>query len=133
MEPVITTPPVSQKYETLNNVTFACIAVGNPRPVIQWELNRNMLNNRSDSDGIKILIIQTTMGNCIISDPPSHCETSSLLKIFNLQFSDSGEYTCNASNNVGTITQSAMLTALGKFALLAICSNVNIAIYVLQH
>ena len=113
MGPVITTSPVSQKYETLNNVTFTCIAVGNPPPAIQWELNRNMLNNRSDSDGIKILITHSTMGNCAITDPFSHCEIYSMLKIFNVQFSDSGEYTCNASNNAGTITRSATLTVIG--------------------
>ena len=128
MAPVITTPPVSQQNRTLNNVTFACTVIGNPRPMIQWKLNENMLNNRSDSDGIKILIIQTTMGNCVILDPPSHCETSSTLTIFNVQFSDSGEYTCNANNNAGTVTRSATLNVIGMILLHNLFFNTTVVL-----
>ena len=113
MAPNITTPPKSQVIITLSNVTFTCAAVANPQAVIQWELHGNVLSNHSDSHGIKILIVQQKMGDCRIIDPPSDCEVSSTLEIFNIQPADSGEYTCNASNVAGISTKSAVLTVTG--------------------
>ena len=110
---VITTQPISQVSQATSNVTFTCAAIANPRALIQWIFNGNVLRNMSDTDGTKYLITNETEGNCAITDPPSQCETSSTLEIFNTQPSDSGEYTCNASNVAGASIESAELIITG--------------------
>ena len=108
---------MSQVSQTTNSVTFTCSANANPRALIQWIFNGNVLRNMSDTDGTKYLITNETEGNCAITDPPSQCETSSTLEIFNTQPADSGEYTCNASNAVGTSIESAELTIIGNITI----------------
>ena len=112
---------MSQVIQAANNVTFTCAANANPRALIQWIFNGNVLRNMSDTDGTKYLITNETEGNCAITDPPSQCETSSTLEIFNTQPSDSGEYTCNASNVAGASIESAELTINGKTTFYMFC------------
>ena len=115
VQPNITTQPISQVIKATNSVTFTCVANGNPRPLIQWIFNGNVLRNMSDINETKYLITNETEGNCTITDSPNQCETSSTLEIFNTQPADSGEYTCNASNAAGASIGSAELTIIGKF------------------
>lgn len=115
MKPAITVPLVDQINKELSNVLFTCVAIANPPAVINWKLNGNPLNNRSDSNGIKISITQNTIGDCMITNPPSHCETCGTLKIFNIQQSDGGRYICEAENDAGNITKSALLIVIGKY------------------
>ena len=111
VKPVITTKPMSQSSKATNNVTFTCAANAIPRAIIQWKFNGNILKS---IDVTKYLITNKTEGNCAITDPPSQCETSSTLGIFTTQPADSGEYTCDASNEKGTSTITAELTIIGK-------------------
>ena len=97
-----------------NNITFICVVNANPQAIIQWIFNGSVLRNMSDTDGTKYLITNETEGNCAITDPPSQCETSSTLEIFNTQPADSGEYTCNAINAVGASIESAELIITGN-------------------
>ena len=114
VKPIISTQPMFQSSQSTNNITFTCVANANPRALIQWIFNGNVLRNMSDTDGTKYLITNETEGNCAITDPPSQCETSSTLEIFNTQPADSGEYTCIASNVAGTSIESAELTVTGN-------------------
>ena len=112
---------MTQVSQATNNVTFTCAANANPRALIQWIFNGNVLRNMSDTDGTKYLITNETEGNCAITDPPSQCETSSTLEIFNTQPADSGEYTCNASNPAGASIESAELHITGNTKFHMIC------------
>ena len=112
MTPIITTSPVDQVKKATTDVTFTCTAISNPRAVIWWSFNGNVLNTRSDSNGIKILTVQEAVGDCTVT---SQCEISSTLNIFNVQPADSGEYICNISNAAGFSTESAAnLTVIGN-------------------
>ena len=106
---------MSQVSKTTTNVTFTCVANANPRAVIKWSFNGNVLRNISDTDGSRYYITTGAEGNCLVTHPPSQCETSSTLEIVNTQLADSGEYTCNASNAAGATIVSANLTVTSKF------------------
>ena len=121
VKPIVTTQPMSQVIQATNNVTFTCAANANPRALIQWIFNGNVLRNMLDTDGTKYLITNETEGNCAITDPPSQCETSSTLQIFDTQPADSGEYTCNASNAAGASIESAELNITGNTKFHMIC------------
>ena len=107
--PSITRPPSSQKAEASNNISFICVANAKPWAAIQWIKNGNLLSNTTT-----MKISSTTMGNCTITDPPDQCVTSSTLTIFNTQPSDSGAYTCNATNEAGYVGKKARLIVVGK-------------------
>ena len=127
VKPVVTIPPMSQISKETANVTFTCVANANPRAVIQWRFNGNVLRNISDTDGNRYYITNETKGNCLVTDPPSQCETSSTLEIVNTQLADSGVYTCNASNAAGTGTVSANLTVTGnQYMHLHTCVDFNL-------
>ena len=106
--PSISTSPSNQIAGASSNVSYNCIANANPQATIQWIKNENLLSNTTS-----IIISSTTMGNCTITDPPDQCVTSSTLRIFNTQPSDSGVYTCNATNEVGYVGENATLTVTG--------------------
>ena len=112
VKPVITTQPMSQSSIATNNVIFTCVVANAiPRAIIQWKFNGNALRS---IDGTKYMITNEAEGNCAITNPLSRCETSSTLEIFNTQPADSGEYTCNASNEKGASTVTAELTIIGN-------------------
>ena len=97
------------------DVNFTCTATGKPQAVISWLINNNeMISNNSLSDGgISVIITNSIIGNCNITDPPSQCVSSSTLQILNTRAVDSGEYTCVASNGVGSATAKLHLTVIG--------------------
>ena len=114
MIPIITIPPLNDVSEVLKDITSNCVAIGNPRAVIQWKKNGKLLSNISLGNIPKILITNSTVGDCTITDPPSHCKTISTLKIFSTQYDDNGEYICTASNMAGSTSQSAVFTVIGN-------------------
>ena len=88
------------------NVNFSCVTTGTPQAVISWLRNNNVLisSNSLSDGGVPVVISNSVMGNCTITDPPSQCVSSSTLQILNTRAVDSGEYTCIASNEVGRDT-----------------------------
>ncbi len=75
--PVITSHPVSQSAnQGDNNIFFTVTASGDPAPTYQWRRNGSVLNG----------------------------ETGSTLELDNVSPSDSGTYTVDVSNAVGTVT-----------------------------
>ena len=63
----------------------------------------------------KFTITDSTQGDCIITNPPSDCMTTSRLDIADNVPNDSGEYVCTAINVVGNDIASASLTVNGKY------------------
>ena len=102
-------PPSSQIAEASGNISFVCVA--SSRATIHWVKNENLLSNTTT-----VIISSTTMGSCTITDPPDQCVTSSTLRIFDTQPSDSGVYTCNATNEAGYVEKTATLSVIGMYA-----------------
>jgi len=89
--PIITVPPKDSAVVLGGNVTFTCIAIGIPSPIITWS---------SDSNASVPATSNTVSGE----------STSSTLTLNNLMLSDFNQsYTCNASNEHGTTSESAVL------------------------
>ena len=90
-------------------------ATGTPRAVISWLRNNNVLisSNSLSDGGVPVIITNSTIGNCSITDPPSQCVSSSTLQILNTRAVDSGEYTCVATNEAGRDTEAANLIVNG--------------------
>ena len=107
--PSIITSPKSFTAITQSNVTFTCVAAAKPRAVIQWIRDENVLNNSSNNETVKYIIVNKSHGDCAFTDPPTGCLYQSELLIINVASSDSGEYICSAANKVGNVTYNATL------------------------
>ena len=116
--PVITQPPVDRNITSGDDVNFTCTATGKPRAVISWLRNNNeVISNNSLSDGgVPVIITNSIMGNCTITDPPSQCVSSSRLQILNTRAVDSGVYSCFATNEAGNVTNEGNLIINGKLS-----------------
>ena len=86
------------------NVTFLCQAVGEPVPDISWYFNDVMINVSDNSS--KYMIVSRSL---------NITTTENTLTVYNVTSSDVGTYTCNASNIIGRVTSSAILTVTSKF------------------
>ena len=82
-----------------DTASFTCQATGEPVPTISWYFNDVLLVN-----GMKHMI-------SVSSNTTSN---SSTLTIMNVQSSDVGTYTCNATNVVSTDNSSGVLTVNGE-------------------
>ena len=87
-----------------DNVTFLCQAVGEPVPDISWYFNDVMINV---SDNSSKYMIESRSLNITT--------TENTLTVYNVASSDVGTYTCNASNTIGSVTRSGILTVTSKF------------------
>ena len=106
----------SLSVTSLTSVPIACTTTGKPRAVISWFRNNNEVMNNSLSDGgVPVIITNSIMGNCTITDPPSQCVSSSTLQILNTRSVDSGEYTCVATNVAGSDDGTAKLIVNGEW------------------
>ena len=114
--PHFTVPPTNATITSGEDVNFTCTATGKPRAVISWLRNNNeVINNNSLSDGgVPVIITNSAIGNCSITDPPSQCVSSSTLQILKTRAVDSGEYSCVANNVAGSDAGAAQLIVNGK-------------------
>ena len=97
-----------------DNVSFTCQATGAPVPNISWYFNDNPVDNINILKyAISMSIINTTTINIT-------------LIIMNVQSSNVGTYTCNATNVVSTDTSSGVLTVNGE---LLLCTTTTNSIY----
>ena len=86
-----------------DTASFTCQATGEPVPTISWYFNGNLLANGTEYM-ITIMSLNTTTIN-------------NTLTIMNVQSSDVGTYTCNATNVVSSDTNSGVLTVNGELLL----------------
>ena len=79
--------------------SFTCQADGDPLPTIRWYFNGAPLD---ESNTAKYMITERQISTTINLD------------IMNVQSSDVGTYTCNATNVVSSDTSSGVLTVNGE-------------------
>ena len=87
-----------------NTAVFYCNATAKPVANIKWLrdgsiLNRSQINVTYSTDG----------KDCNDDNPNNQCTSYSVLRIFNTQPADSGQYVCNASNQYGNDSRSIKL------------------------
>ena len=95
-----------------DNALFTCQATGEPVPTITWYFNGTLLVN-----GLQHMISLMSLNTTTIS---------STLTVMNVQSSDVGTYTCNATNVVSSDTSSGVLTVNGEVLIHVHISIVNI-------
>ena len=88
--------------EGRDKVIFTCQAVGEPVPDISWYFN--VIINVSDNSS-KYMIVSRSL---------NITTTENTLTVYNVTSSDVGNYTCNASNIIGSVTSSGILTDTSK-------------------
>ena len=94
---------VMDRTENEGNIaSFSCQATGEPVPTISWYFNDVPVDV---TNTVKYTVISTSPGQ-------------SSLRINNVQSSDVGTYTCNATNVVSSDTSSGVLTVNGEFPFL---------------
>ena len=101
----LVTPTISPEVsdQTQNEggtVSFTCQATGEPAPTISWYFNNDWLVN-----GTTHTISETSANTTTINNT---------LTIMNVESSDVGTYTCNATNVVSSDTSSGILTVNGE-------------------
>ena len=91
---------MDQSRNESDTASFTCQATGEPVPTISWYFNGDLLVN-----GMERMILVTSLNSTT---------NSSTLTIMNIQSSDVGTYTCNATNVVSNDTSSGILTVNGE-------------------
>ena len=100
---MINSEVMDQTQNEGDTTSFTCQATGEPVPIISWYFNGALLVNGMEHM-ISIMALNTTTIN-------------STLTVMNVQSSDVGTYTCNATNIVSTDTSSGVLTVNGELLL----------------
>ena len=80
--------------------SFTCQAIGEPVPIISWYFNGTRL-----ADGATHTISEISINTTTIN---------STLTIMNVESSDVGTYTCNATNIISSDTSYGVLTVNGE-------------------
>ena len=94
--------------------SYTCQADGEPLPTISWYFNGDPLGPANST-------------KYMFTDRPVAKAVMSILNIRNLEASDAGTYTCDATNVVSNDTSSGVLTVNGEYTVFK--SNYNIAIH----
>ena len=95
---------MDQAQNEEDTASFTCQATGDPLPTISWYFNGVLLVNGIEHMILTMLLNTTTINNT--------------LTIMNVQSSDVGTYTCNATNVVSTDTSSGVLTVNGELSII---------------
>ena len=95
---------IYQAQDEGDMVSFICQATGAPVPIISWYFNGASINESNTMKyTISMISLNTTINNT--------------LTIMDVQSSDVGTYTCNATNVVSSDTSSGVLTVNGELLL----------------
>ena len=92
---------MDQTHNEGDTASFTCQADGEPLPTISWYFNDIPLD---ESDTSKYTITDRHLDTFVMD----------ILNIMNVQSSDVGTYTCNATNVVSSDTSSGVLTVNGE-------------------
>ena len=85
------------------SVTFICQITAEPISDISWYFNDVMINVSDNSS--KYMIVSRSL---------NITTTENTLTVYNVTSSNVGTYTCNASNIIGSVTSSGILTVTSK-------------------
>ena len=97
---------MNQAINEGNTASFTCQATSEPVSVISWYYNGELVNNEPDINKYNTSQSSLTVATII-----------NTLIITNVQSSDVGTYTCNATNVVSNYTSSGVLTVNGELLL----------------
>ena len=97
---VINVAVKSQAYHIGQTALFSCQATGEPVPFIEWYYNGAKVNT-------------TSFLKYSLSSPISPNYADSTLIVLNVTSMDTGTYTCNATNVVGSAVSKAQLRING--------------------
>ena len=89
-----------------DTASFTCQATGEPVPTIIWYFNGTSVSNNTDVNKYEVSVIEVNATTI-----------SSTLTIMNVQSSDVGTYTCNATNVVSSDTSYGVLTVNSELLL----------------
>ena len=106
VSPSVSPKVMDQIQNEGDTASFTCQATGEPVPTISWYFNGTLLVN-----GMEHMISMISLNTITIN---------STLTIMNVQSSDVGTYTCNATNVVSTDNSSGVLTVNGELPMLAL-------------
>ena len=101
--PTITSQLMDQTENESAIASYTCQADGEPPPTISWYFNGDQLG---PANSTKYMFTGRFQATSIMS----------ILNIRNLEASDAGIYTCNATNVVSTDASSGVLTVNGECA-----------------
>ena len=102
--PLITTPPVNVTVVAPDEAVFTCSAEGFPLPSVSWR--------RFNTNGLEIVL--TEGGNIMVSNSSTTFTTTSNLTLSPTDHTLNGVYACTATNDVGSVNASAVLTVNGE-------------------
>ena len=103
--PDISLEVLDQRVFEGDTAYFACQTTGEPVPTITWYFSGTLVD---EANTLKYTISMMSLNTTTIS---------STLTIMNVQSSDVGTYTCNATNVVSSDTSSGVLTVNGELLL----------------
>ena len=103
--PEINPEVMDQTQNEGDTASFTCQATGGPVPTISWYFNGAPVD---EANTMKYTISMMSLNTTTIS---------STLTIMNVQSSDVGTYTCNATNVVSSDTSAGVLTVNGELLL----------------
>ena len=109
MPPEVLISPKNLTIIESNNVTFTCSAAANPSAVIQWIKAGKVISNSSNNDTNQYIIINKFEGDCDNTYHQSVWWSCSELSIINSKPGDSGDYACNATNDIASRVKYATL------------------------
>ena len=92
---------MNQSHDAGDTASFTCQADGEPVPTIRWYFNGASVD---ESDTSKYMITKRRLVTFVMV----------ILNVTNVQSSDVGTYTCNATNVVSSDTSSGVLNVRGK-------------------
>ena len=104
---VISLEVMDQTEDQRSTASFTCLATGEPILTISWYFDDVPITNETNVNKYKIL--QSSLNATTLS---------STLMIMNVESSDVGTYTCNATNVISSDTSSGILTVNGELLLL---------------
>ena len=99
--PTIISPLMDQVQNEGTIASYTCQADGEPLPTISWYFNGDPLG---PANSTKYLFTDRYLAKAVMS----------ILNIMDLEASDAGTYTCDATNVVSTDTSSGVLTVNGE-------------------
>ena len=100
--PMIIPEVMDQVQDEGGTISLTCSATGQPLPIISWYFNGVPINKSNTMKyTISVMLLNATT-------------ISSTLTVMNVESSDVGTYTCNATNVVSTDISARILTVNGE-------------------